>query len=145
MFVPGGNTVAALAVWRAYSVEHTLRAVWESGGILAGWSAGALCWFTSGLTDSLAPGELLPYRDALGFLPGSMCPHFDNDDRRRLYREQVAAGTLPDGIGVDEGAAAHFVGTELVAVVTTKDGNSAHRVARHGPVADVETIAPTKL
>jgi dipeptidase E len=140
VFVPGGNTVAALAVWRAYGVHDILREVWQAGGILTGWSAGALCWFAAGLTDSLAPGELRPYGDALGFLPDSMCPHFDDDDRRRVYGEHVAAGTLPDGLGVDESAAAHFVGAELVAVVTTQAGNAAHRVVRRGEVAAVETI-----
>jgi peptidase E len=141
VFVPGGNTVAALAVWRAYGVDELLRELWREGAILAGWSAGALCWFVAGLTDSLVPGQLRPFDDGLGLLAGSACPHFDTTERREAFARHVADGTLPAGIGIDEGAIVHFVGSELAAVLTTADGHTAHRVTRYGSAARIEPLA----
>jgi peptidase E len=143
VFVPGGNTVAAIAVWRAYGVDELLRELWEGGAILAGWSAGALCWFAAGLTDSLAPDSLRPYHGGLALLAGSACPHFDTAARRDVFGRHVGDGTLPAGLGIDEGAIAHFDGPELVTVLHTTDGHTAHRVTRDGSTASIEALAST--
>ena len=143
IFVPGGNTVAALAVWRAYGVDLMLRELWRDGAILAGWSAGALCWFDAGLTDSLAYGQLRPYHDGLGLLAGSMCPHFDTAERRSLFASYVSDRTLAAGIGVDEGAIAHFIGPELVSVLTTTSSHTVHRVTREETSSHVEPLPAT--
>lgn len=140
VFVTGGNTIAALAVWRAYNLDGLLREIWLSGGVLAGWSAGSMCWFESGLTGSLAAGHQLPFDNGIGLLPGSHCPHFDDPERRERFVRCVADGSLPDGLGVDEGGAAHFVGIEMVEAISTTPGHSVHFVTRHGHDARVETV-----
>ena len=127
VFVGGGNTANLLAVWRLHNVDQALRAAWQSGTILAGISAGAICWFEACLTDSFGPG-LAPVVNGLGFLGGSACPHFDAERLRRpRYEEEVAASRLPAGYGIDNGVALHFVGTELHAVVSEVAGKGASR------------------
>ena len=126
--VGGGNTVNMLAIWRAHGFDRVLHEAWEAGVVLTGSSAGMICWFESGVTDSFGP-QLAAVGDALGFLPGSCCPHYDDEELRRpVYRDLVDRGDLPAGIAVDAEAALHFVGTDLHAVVTPQAGKRAYRV-----------------
>jgi dipeptidase E len=128
IFVGGGNTANMLAIWRVHGVDAILRQAWEQGIVLAGSSAGAICWFEAGITDSFGP-QLEGLRDGLGFLPGSACPHYDTEERRRpVYRRLVAQG-FPSGIALEDLVAAHFVGTELAEVVAARPGGRAYRVA----------------
>src|SRR6266536_1311604 len=128
IFVGGGNTANMLAIWRVHGVDAILREAWEQGIVLAGVSAGAICWFEAGVTDSFGP-QLEGLRDGLGFLPGSACPHYDGEERRRpVYRRLVAQG-FPPGIALEDLVAAHFVGTELAEVVAARPGGRAYRVA----------------
>jgi dipeptidase E len=86
-----------------------------------------ICWFEAGVTDSFGP-QLEGMRDGLGFLPGSACPHYDSEERRRpIFRELVDNG-FPSGYAADDGAALHFVGTELREVVRSREGAAAYRV-----------------
>src|SRR4051794_40385259 len=73
IFVAGGNTANMLAIWRVHGVDKALKKAWESGVILAGWSAGGNCWFEGSVTDSFGLG-LDPLKDGLKFVPGSFCP-----------------------------------------------------------------------
>jgi dipeptidase E len=126
LLVPGGNTANMLAVWRVYGFDQIVREAWEGGVVLCGWSAGMICWFEAGVTDSFGPQ--LESMDCLGFLPGSACPHYDGEELRRpRYRELVDNG-LPPGYGAEDGVALHFVGTELRDVVTVVEGKRAYRV-----------------
>jgi len=85
-----------------------------------------ICWFEHGVTDSFGP-ELAPM-DCLGFLPGSACPHYDGEERRRpVYTQLVAEGLAP-GVAADDDVALHYVGTELREVVTSREGAAAYRV-----------------
>jgi peptidase E len=127
IYVSGGNTANALAIWRLHGVDLALRAAWERGAVLGGVSAGANCWFECSVTDSFR-ADLDPLHDGLGLLPGSFCPHYDGEERRRpVYRELVANG-FPAGYAADDGAAFHFVGTELREVVTSLPGARGYRV-----------------
>jgi dipeptidase E len=131
VYVSGGNTANALAVWRVHGFDAILREAWERGTLLCGWSAGMICWFEAGVTDSFGP-ELAGMRDGLGFLPGSACPHYDGEERRRpVYTELVRNG-FPPGIACDDAAAALFEGTELVEVVAREPGARAYRVGPDG-------------
>jgi dipeptidase E len=131
IYVGGGNTVNLLAIWRAHGVDAILREAWEAGVVMAGMSAGALCWFEGGITDSYGAVDALP--DGLGLLPGSMCPHFDSEPGRRpVYLRLVAEGTLPPGIAADDNCALHFRGTELAEAVSSRDAAGAYRVAASG-------------
>jgi peptidase E len=104
---------------------------------MCGVSAGALCWFAGGVTDSYGP--LAALDDGLGFLPGSMCPHYDGEAQRRpTYHALVARGSLPAGYAADDGAGLHFVGRRLVEVVTSRPKAAGYRVERVGRRA-VET------
>lgn len=140
VWVGGGSVANLLALWRLHGLDAVLREAWEAGVVLTGGSAGSLCWFEGGTTDSFGP-ELRPVTDALGFLPGSTCPHYDSEERRRpLYRRLVAAGSIPPGIATDDGVGLHFVGTELHEAVTDREGGAAWRVTPAG-----ETRLPARL
>ena len=130
ILVSGGNTANALAIWRVHGFDELLREAWQEGILLTGASAGMICWFEHGVTDSFGPE--LAAMDCLGFLPGSACPHYDGEERRRpVYTRLVADGLAP-GIAADDDAAVHFVGTELREVVTSRDGATAYRVTAEG-------------
>src|SRR5262245_39841445 len=129
--VGGGNTANMLAIWRVHGFDRILREAWESGVVLFGGSAGMICWFEAGVTDSFGP-QLEGMRDGLGFLAGSACPHYDGEAvRGRRYRE-LAANGFPEGLAADDGVGLHFVGTELREVVTCRPGAAAYRVTRDG-------------
>jgi dipeptidase E len=129
--VSGGNTANLLAIWRAHGFDEVLREAWEAGVVLTGASAGMICWFEAGVTDSFGP-QLEGMSDGLGFLPGSACPHYDGEPARRpRYRELVAAG-FPAGVAADDGVALHYLGADLQAIVTCREGAAAYRVSATG-------------
>jgi dipeptidase E len=145
VLVGGGNTANLLAVWRVHGLDEALRAAWDDGVVLAGWSAGMLCWFEAGVTDSFDLARLAPLHDGLGFLPGSACPHYDGEPQRRpTYRRLVREGVLPAGYAADDGAALVFRGTELAEVATSRSAARAFRVECHdGQLA--ETALATRF
>jgi dipeptidase E len=126
IYVGGGNTANLLSIWRAHRLDQILRQAWRRGVILCGVSAGMICWFRDGLTDSF--GGLAVLGDGLGFLKASACPHYDGEkERRPAYRKAIKDGLL-GGYAADDGAALHFRGTDLSQVVTSRPGASAYRV-----------------
>jgi len=131
IFVGGGNTANALAIWRVHGFDEILREAWEAGIVLTGWSAGMICWFEAGVTDSFGP-QLEGMRDGLGFLAGSACPHYDGEELRRPVYSRLVADGFPDGIAADDGVGVHFVGTELAEAVSVSDGATAYRVGADG-------------
>jgi dipeptidase E len=127
LFVSGGNTANMLAIWRAHGFDEILRDAWEQGIVLSGSSAGMICWFEAGVTDSFGP-QLEGMRDGLGFLAGSACPHYDGEELRRpVYTRLVREGLSP-GVAADDDVALHYVGDELLEVVTSRAGATAYRV-----------------
>ena len=144
VYVGGGNTANLLAVWRAHGLDRILREAWRAGVVLCGVSAGAMCWFEGGTTDSLGPA-LSPLCDGLAFLRGSFTPHYDGEARRRpLHRRAVRTGALPAGYAADDGAALHFVGRRLHAVVTSRPRASGWHLERRGGRV-VETALLTRF
>lgn len=142
LYVGGGNTANLLAMWRAHGVDRALRQAWERGAILCGVSAGMLCWFQGGVTDSF--GELAAIHDGLGLLDATACPHYDGElERRPTYHRLVAAG-MRSGYAADDGAALHFHGTELREAVASRPEARAYRVEAFD--AEVrETPLPTRF
>ena len=130
IFVGGGNTASMLAVWRAHGVDRVLRDAWQRGTVLAGGSAGAICWFEAGVTDSFRVE--LDGMDCLGWLPGSCCPHYDGEPNRKPAYRRLLADGFPPGVAIDDHAAVRFEGTELVEVVTAVQGATAYRVDASG-------------
>jgi dipeptidase E len=131
IFVGGGNTANMLAIWRAHGFETILREAWEAGVVLTGWSAGMICWFEAGVTDSFGP-QLEGMRDGLAFLAGSACPHYDGEELRRPVYSKLVADGFPAGIAADDGVGVHYRGTDLAEVVSVRPGATAYRVDSDG-------------
>lgn len=143
IYVGGGNSRNLLALWREWGLDAILRKAWQRGVILAGVSAGAICWFAEGLTDSFnidAPPRPI---NCLGLLPGSCCPHYDGEATRRpTYHELVASGQLAEGLALDDGAAVHIVDTDLRAAIASRPEARVYRVQKAAGVA-METVLDT--
>ncbi|HSU80626.1 MAG TPA: peptidase E [Candidatus Angelobacter sp.] len=128
IYVGGGNTKSMLALWKEWDLDGILRKAWEQGVILSGLSAGSICWFEEGLTDSY--GDQLMPLTCLGFLPGSHSPHYDGEaERRPTYQKFIAAGQMKSGYAADDGVALHFIGTELVKAVSSRPNAKAYFVS----------------
>jgi peptidase E len=137
IYVGGGNTKSLLAVWRDWGVPEVLREAWHSGILLMGVSAGAICWFQQGLTDSFSDG-LRPL-EGLGFLAGSCCPHYDSEPQRRpSFHRLLASGQISAGVALEDWTAMHFRDTDVHRVVTARGGARAYGMrAVHGSVQEV--------
>jgi dipeptidase E len=135
VFVGGGNTANMLAIWRVHGVDDLLRAALEGGIVLTGSSAGGICWFEQGVTDSFGP-QLGPM-DCLGFLPGSFCPHYDDEEHRRPRYYELLKDGFAEGYAADAGVGLHFVDGELREAVACEEGSKAYRVnVRDGEVVE---------
>ena len=140
VWVNGGSVVNLLAVWRAHGLDRILRKVWESGVVLAGVSAGSICWFKGGVTDSFGP-DLKPVTNSLGFLPYDNGVHFDSELRRRpTVHKLVANGTLGETHCTDDGVGLVYRGTDLVEVVSEIKNKAAFRVTA-GVGESVDAVA----
>ena len=145
IFVSGGSVANLIAVWRVHGLDVILDRAWRAGVVLMGVSAGALCWFSGGTTDSFGP-VLRPFRDGLGLLSGSYCPHYDSEPGRRpLYQALVADGTLPAGVACDDGATAHYVDDSLAEVVADRPGALGYLVEVSGDGSPSEQAVTTRL
>lgn len=141
--VGGGNTRSMLATWRSWGFDLILREAWVRGIVLCGSSAGSICWFERGLTDSTA--GRLEAMDCLGFLADSNCPHYDGEpERRPSYHQFVGSGELIDGYACDDGVGLHFVGTALQRVIASRPNAHAYRVTREGGAAAREQAIPAE-
>jgi dipeptidase E len=130
-YVGGGSTRNLLVLWREWGLDRLLAREWRRGKVFAGVSAGSLCWFESGVSDSFGP-RLAPVH-ALGWIRGSHCPHYDGESERRpAYQALVRTGRLPAGYAADDGAALHFIGRKLHRIVSSRPNAKAYRVARDG-------------
>jgi dipeptidase E len=115
----GGNTLNQQAIWRAQGIDVVLRTAWERGIILGGSSAGSLCWFEEGTTDSRP--KALSIVKCLGFLQGSHSPHYDGEPGRRpLYHHLIGSGAMQPGYACDNDAGILFHGTSVARVVATR-------------------------
>jgi dipeptidase E len=143
IYVGGGSMINLLALWRAHGLDAILREAWQAGIVLAGLSAGSMCWFEGGITKGL--GRPVPAA-GLGFLPGSNSVHYDGEpDRRPAYLEAVASGALPAGYGVQDGVGLLFRGTRLAEVVASRPGARAYRVTAEEGKAREHELEPRLL
>jgi dipeptidase E len=130
IYVGGGSMVNLLAIWRAQGLDAILRDAWEAGVVLAGLSAGSMCWFEWGVTTSSGAPATAP---GLGFLAGSNSVHHDSEPARRpVYLEAVRSAEIPPGWAVDDGAALIFRGVDLDEVVSARPGARAYDVTADG-------------
>lgn len=142
IYVGGGDTANLLSLWHCHGLGALLRQAWSQGAVLAGVSAGMLCWFNGGITDSF--GGLEPLNGGLGLIDATACPHYDGEPDRRPRYHRAIAGGMQAGYAADDGAALHFCGTNLVEVVSSRPQARAYRVERIGEDV-VETRLPVRF
>ncbi len=124
IYVGGGNTRSMLALWREWGVDEVLRKAWQNGTVMAGVSAGAICWFEQGVTDSVWPLGVLP---CMGFLPGSCCPHFDGEaERRPSFTRMLSEDRIAPGIALDDYAMGHYIDGKLERVVCSSESSQGY-------------------
>lgn len=144
IYVGGGNTKNLVALWRDWGLDRIMRSAWERGIVLAGISAGSICWFEQAITDSY--GTRLHALSCLGFLPGSNCPHYDGEvERRPSFHRMLKEGKIVPGLAADDGAALHFVETDLKAVVSSRPRARAYRLQLGDAGVQEEAIAADYL
>lgn len=143
IFVGGGNTANMLAIWRLHGVDELLREALDAGVVMSGSSAGGICWFEHGVTDSFGP-QLGPM-DCLGFLGGSFCPHWDDEENRRPVFHELLKSGFPAGYAADAGVGLHFVDGELREAVSCDEGSNAYRLELRGGEVAEETISARPL
>ncbi|WP_163506818.1 peptidase E [Fodinicola acaciae] len=146
IWVNGGSVANLLAVWRVHGLDAIMPRVWQAGVVLAGVSAGSICWHVGGTTDSYGP-DLRPVTNGLAMLPYSNGVHYDGERQRRpLFHELIADKTLPAGYATDDGVGLVYRGTRFVEAVTEIPGKGAYHVERSPEGAAVETrIEPRSL
>ena len=143
IFVGGGSVANMVAVWKVHGIDQILRKAWQAGIVLAGSSAGGICWFEGGTTDSFG-AKLRAYHDGLGILSGSFCPHYDGEsDRRPTYQRLIAQGQVVDGLACDDSAAAHFIDGQLHQVISSRPkarGYALRHVNQQAIESPIETM-----
>src|SRR2546423_1981489 len=140
----GGNTLNQQAIWKAQGIDVVLRQAWDRGIVLGGASAGSLCWFEEGTTDS-RPKELTIVQ-GLGFIKGSHCPHYDKEPGRRpLYQKLISAGQMKPGYACDNDAGIYFEETEVKRVVNTRPEAKVYYVSMVGGKINEKVLEPERI
>ncbi|HUY59325.1 MAG TPA: peptidase E [Solirubrobacteraceae bacterium] len=143
LYIGGGSMRNMLAIWREHGIDDAMRRAWERGVVLAGLSAGAMCWFEGGVSMSGGRPEVVP---GIGLLPGSLSVHLDGESERLpVYEEAVATGALPAGFAADDGAAVVYHGTRLAECVCSRRGARVVRVEPDGVGGAVASPQPLRL
>jgi dipeptidase E len=142
IYVGGGNTANMLAVWCVHAMDKALSAAWRKGVVLCGASAGGMCWFEAGITDSFG-SRLAPLRDGLGFLKGAFCPHYDGEQERRPALHRALGHAFPPTLAADDGVGLHFVGARFAEAISSRPGAHAYRV-RWADGKAIEDPIPTR-
>jgi dipeptidase E len=128
IYVGGGNTRSMLAVWREWNLDEILRKAWQSGILLAGMSAGAICWFEYGGSDSTGSDKMAALK-GLGLIQGSCTPHYDGESNRRPdLHGLIKNNNFPLGIAIDDGAAVLFEGQQIIEVVASRPTAKAYQM-----------------
>jgi dipeptidase E len=140
----GGNTLNQQAIWKAQGIDQVLRQAWDRGIVLGGASAGSLCWFEEGTTDS-RPKELSTVQ-CLGFLKGSHSPHYDREPGRRpLYQKLISSGQMKPGYACDNDAGIYFEDNEVKRVVNTRPEAKVYYVSAVGGKAVEKLMEPERI
>lgn len=142
-YVGGGNTRNLMVLWKEWGLDLLLREAYESGIVMAGISAGSICWFEEGVTDSV-PGKLLKL-ECLGILKGSNCPHYDGEAERRGAYHQLQKEGMKPGVACDDGVAAHFIDGELNSFVSSREHAKAYYVRAVNGQIDEASVKPELL
>jgi peptidase E len=140
----GGNTLNQQAIWKAQGIDQVLRQAWDRGIVLGGASAGSLCWFEEGTTDS-RPKELSIVQ-CLGLLKGSHSPHYDAEPGRRpLYQKTILAGQMKPGYACDNDAGIYFENDAVKRVVAARDGAKVYYVSVESGKVVEKVMEPERI
>jgi peptidase E len=143
LYIGGGSMRNMLAIWREHGIDEAMRTAWDRGVVLAGLSAGAMCWFEGGVSMSGGAPEVV---QGIGLLPGSLSVHLDGEaERLPVYERAVATGALAPGYAADDGAAVVFHGTRLAECVASRRGARVMRVVADGCGGVVQQTEPVRL
>jgi len=143
VYVGGGSMRNMLAIWREHGIDDAMRTAWERGVVLAGLSAGAICWFEGGISRSGGAPEVV---HGIGLLAGSLSVHLDGESERLpAFKRAVATGRLPPGFAADDGAALLYNGTRLVRCVASRPAARVFHVDAYGQGGVLETPRPVRL
>jgi len=127
IFVGGGNTKSMLAVWKEWGLDLILKKAYEKGIVMSGVSAGAICWFEAGLTDSWA--SELKMMECMNFIPGSCAPHYDEEpERRPATKKFLEDQSISFMYGIEGGAALHFIDEQPDSTIRFKKNKNAYKV-----------------
>lgn len=130
IFVGGGNLKSMLALWREWGVDQYLRQAYDQGCVMTGVSAGAICWYEQCVSDAFGPLSVV---EGLGWVKGSLCPHFDSEPERRpttlALRETDA---LENGWALDDYTAIHVINERDVSAISSQRGRFVYRVDEGG-------------
>ena len=143
IYVGGGNTKNLIALWKEWQLDRILRKAWNRGIILCGVSAGSICWFEQGVTDSI-PGERTVLK-CLGFLTGSNCPHYNWEAYRNGYHNLLYKGLISPGYAADDGVALHFTSDRLPEIVSSRPDAKAYYLENQNGEVIENTLNPRYL
>ena len=144
IYIGGGNTKSMLAVFRDWGLDKILFDAYQDGKILAGVSAGAICWFTQGITDSWAHG--LRVMDCMSFLNGCCCPHYDGEKNRRpSVMEMINNEQISRCLAIEDGAAVHYNNGELLGALSFYENKNAYFVSKTNNEIVEEKIKVTDI
>ena len=144
IFVGGGNTKSMLAVWKDWGLDVLLEEAYKNGVIMCGVSAGAICWFNKGITDSWA--DDLAIMDCLGFVDGVCCPHYDEEPARRPYvKDKLDRADFDECIGVEGNAALHIINEESYKSVNFGDNKNSYRISLKDNIVHEDPFESIKI
>ena len=144
IYVGGGNTKSMIAVWKEWKLDKLLEKAYHNGKILCGVSAGAICWFNKGITDSWASN--LNIMDCLSLIPGACCPHYDSEaDRRPTVHNLIEKREIKECYAAEDGSAIHFKEGKLLNSVSFYKGSKSYIVKEESGQIIEEEITPIKI
>jgi dipeptidase E len=142
--VGGGNTLNMMAIWHAQGIDTVLKKAYEKGIILSGGSAGSVCWFLDGISDSRPKN--LSVVQGLGFIPYSHCAHYHSQVfRKPLYLDNILSGKMQPGYAVDDSAAVLFVNEKFDRSLSVSETNNAYFISVTGGSIHEKLLPPAEI
>mgnify|MGYP001173299139 FL=1 len=132
VYIGGGNTKFMLEIWKNNMLENIFKKAYESGIILSGVSAGAVCWFEWILSDSVSPG-FKPLK-GINLISGSCTPHSSNIERINQFQQDIKNGKLPHGIAIDDGVAVVFIDGKPTEVYSARNNHEAYFLDKNNKI-----------
>lgn len=143
IYVGGGNSKSMLGLWREWGIDKVLTEAYKQGVILAGVSAGFVCWFNKCVTDSIP--HTYTALDCLGLLPGTGCPHYNHGGRREAFHKLLNSGKVENGYAADDSVALHFIDGKFARAVSSDPEAKAYYVHKENDTITEDIIVPAYL